>query len=129
VLDPIGPGSRELQPTPDAKDPAVLRRVAQRASAIYNCANPPYHRWSVDWPSLAASLLQTAADVGAVLVTVNDLYGYGPVDYPMTERDLFAPVGIKGQVRAKMWADALAAHQSGRVRVTEAGPPTISVPG
>jgi nucleoside-diphosphate-sugar epimerase len=104
----------------DAADPAALRRVAQGASAIHNCAKPPYQRWAVDWPPRAASLLQTAADVGAVLVTVNNLYGYGPVDPPMTERDPFAPIGIKGQVRARVWADALTAHQSGRVRVTEA---------
>jgi nucleoside-diphosphate-sugar epimerase len=58
--------------------------------------------------------------VGAVLVTVNNLYAYGPLDHPMIERDPFAPAGIKGQVRAKMWADALVAHRSGRVRVTEA---------
>jgi nucleoside-diphosphate-sugar epimerase len=104
----------------DATDQSALSRIAVGASAIYNCANPPYHRWATDWPPLAASLLETATNVGAVLVTVNNLYGYGPVDHPMTERDPFAPVGIKGQVRAKMWADALAAHQSGRVRVTEA---------
>jgi nucleoside-diphosphate-sugar epimerase len=104
----------------DAADRLALSRVAQGASAIYNCANPPYHRWATDWPPIAASLLQTATEVGAVLVTVNNLYAYGPVDHPMTERDPLAPVGIKGQVRAKMWTDALAAHQSGRVRVTEA---------
>jgi len=104
----------------DAADRAALRPVAKGASVIYNCANPPYHRWATDWPPLAASLLETAAEVGAVLVTVNNLYGYGPVDHPMTEGDPFAPVGIKGQIRAKMWTDALAAHRSGRVRVTEA---------
>jgi nucleoside-diphosphate-sugar epimerase len=104
----------------DATDRPALVRVAQGASAIYNCANPPYHRWATDWPPIATSLLQTATEVGAVLVTVNNLYAYGPVDHPMTERDPLAPVGNKGQVRAKMWTDALAAHQSGRVRVTEA---------
>jgi len=104
----------------DASDQTELSRIAVGASAIYNCANPQYHRWVTDWPPLAASLLETATKVGAVLVTVNNLYAYGPVDHPMTERDPFAPVGIKGHVRAKMWTDALAAHQSGRVRVTEA---------
>jgi len=103
----------------DAADQAALRHVAEGASVIYNCANPPYHRWAVDWPPLAASLLETATEVKAVLATVNNLYGYGPVDHPMTERDRFAPVGIKGQVRARMWEDALVAHHSGRVRVTE----------
>ena len=38
----------------------------------------------------------------------------------MTEDTPFNPHGTKGQVRAQMWLDALAAHQAGRVRVTEA---------
>jgi nucleoside-diphosphate-sugar epimerase len=104
----------------DAADRLELSRVARGASAIYNCANPPYHRWATDWPPIADSLLATATEVRAVLVTVNNLYAYGPVDHPMRESDPFAPVGVKGRVRAKMWADALAAHQAGRVRVTEA---------
>lgn len=37
----------------------------------------------------------------------------------MTEDLPAAPVGHKGRVRTKMWADALAAHQAGRARVTE----------
>jgi hypothetical protein len=37
----------------------------------------------------------------------------------MTEDLPAAPVGHKGRVRAKMWSDALAAHEAGRARVTE----------
>jgi nucleoside-diphosphate-sugar epimerase len=38
----------------------------------------------------------------------------------MTERDSQSATGRKGRVRAAMWAEALAAHAAGRVRVTEA---------
>ncbi|MFM7534220.1 MAG: NAD-dependent epimerase/dehydratase family protein [Acidimicrobiales bacterium] len=104
----------------DAADAAAIAAAATGATAIYNCANPAYHRWPTDWPPIAAGLLAAAERHGAVLVTLSNLYGYGPVDRPMTEEHPLASTGTKGRVRATMWADALAAHQAGRVRVTEA---------
>jgi nucleoside-diphosphate-sugar epimerase len=104
----------------DASDAAALRRLASGAAALYNCANPPYHRWPTDWPPIASALLSAAESSGAVLVTANNVYGYGPVDVPMTEDLPFDPPTVKGRVRAKMWHDALAAHTAGRIRATEA---------
>lgn len=104
----------------DAADPAAMAEVANGASAIINAANPrQYHTWLRDWPPLAQSLLTTAETTGAGLVTVSNLYAYGRVDAPMTERTPIAPTGTKGEVRARMWADALAAHEAGRVRACE----------
>ncbi|QGN45412.1 NAD-dependent epimerase/dehydratase family protein [Micromonospora sp. WMMD558] len=103
----------------DATDADRLTALTTGAAALYNCANPAYHRWPVDWPPLAAALLNAAERTGAVLATVGNLYGYGPVDAPMTEATPLAATGTKGRVRNRMWADALAAHQAGRVRVTE----------
>lgn len=103
----------------DAADPAVMARVAAGAGVIYNAASPPYTRWSTDWPPLAASLLSAAESAGAVLVTVGNLYGYGPSAHPMRETDRLSATGAKGRVRARVWQDALAAHQQGRVRATE----------
>ena len=80
---------------------------------MYNCANPPYHRWPELWPPLAAAMLAAAERTGAVLVTMSNLYGYGPVDGPMTEDLPLRPTTAKGRVRAAMWHDALAAHQAG----------------
>ncbi|AVT36752.1 NAD-dependent epimerase/dehydratase family protein [Plantactinospora sp. BB1] len=102
----------------DATDPR-LAELAQGAAAIYNCANPAYHRWATDWPPIAAALLAVAERSGAVLATTGNLYGYGPVDGPITESAPLRPNGVKGRVRARMWQDALAAHEAGRVRVTE----------
>jgi nucleoside-diphosphate-sugar epimerase len=96
-----------------------LTEIAKGADALYNCVNPPYHRWPQEWPPMADALLATAETTGAVLVTLGNLYGYGPVDGPMTENLPLASTGVKGRVRATMWADQLAAHQAGRIRATE----------
>ncbi len=103
----------------DAGDAATMRRITEGAEVLYNCANPQYHRWARDWPPIAASLVSAAEAAGAVLAVLGNLYGYGPVDGPMTEDLPLASTGVKGRVRARMWEDLLAAHRSGRVRVTE----------
>ncbi|MFF4339887.1 NAD-dependent epimerase/dehydratase family protein [Kitasatospora sp. NPDC001540] len=103
----------------DAADTDALTAAAQGAAAVYNCANPPYHRWAEVWPPLAASLLTAAERTGAVLATVSNLYGYGAVDGPMGPDTPLRPNSAKGEVRAAMWREALAAHEAGRVRATE----------
>jgi len=114
----------------DAADAEAMARLADGAAVIYNCVNPAYHRWPTDWPPIAASLLGAAERSGAALVTLSNLYGYGPAArslgvsaydqaHPMTEATPLAATGRKGQVRARVWQDALAAHRAGRVRVAE----------
>lgn len=104
----------------DAADAARLLEITRGAAAIYNCVNPAYHRWVEDWPPVANALLAAATANEAVLVTINNVYAYGAVDHPMVESDPLTATFSKGQVRARMWQDALAAHEAGRVRVTEA---------
>ena len=103
----------------DASDPDLFSRVAQGADVIYNCASPQYHRWATDWPPIAASLLTAAQSSGAVLVSCSNLYVYGPVEHPMREDDPLRG-NAKGQIRAQMWRDALALHEQGTIRTTEA---------
>ena len=114
----------------DAADPDAVAKVTAGADVIYNCVNPPqYDTWVKDWPPVAANLLAAAEDSGAVLVTMGNLYGYGPVDHPMREGDPLASTETKGKIRAQMWADALAAHRAGRVRATEARASDFFGPG
>lgn len=113
----------------DAADPDRVTALARGAAALYNCANPAYHRWATDWPPLASSLLTAAERTGAVLVTTANLYGYGRVDAPMTESTPLAATGEKGRVRNRMWAEALAAHEAGRAHVTEARASDFYGPG
>lgn len=104
----------------DAADRTALIDATRDAATIYNCVNPEYHRWAQEWPPIARNLLAAAEQHGAVLATMSNLYAYGPSTRPFKETDPLSAPGIKGQVRATMWKEALAAHQAGRVRVTEA---------
>jgi len=104
----------------DAADAEALARAAAGADALYNAVNPAYSRWPTDWPPVAAALLTAAERTGAVLVTMGNLYGYGRPSAPMTPDSPLAATDVKGRVRNRMWADALAAHEAGRVRITEA---------
>jgi nucleoside-diphosphate-sugar epimerase len=103
----------------DASDSERLGALAAQAATVFNCVNPAYHRWPTDWPPIAAALLAAAERSGAVLATASNLYGYGPVEGVMTEDLPLAATGPKGRVRARMFADALAAHKAGRLRMTE----------
>lgn len=113
----------------DLSDAGAVRTAAAGAAVVYNCANPTYHRWATDWPPMAAALLDAASAHGSVLVTMSNLYGYGPVDGPLTEDLPLAATGTKGRVRVAMWEEALARHRAGDVRATEARASDFYGPG
>lgn len=112
----------------DASDVDQLTHASRGATAIYNCANPPYHKWSSEWPPLAASILGATQATEAVLVTLSNLYGYGQTD-PMRSSDTLQPPSVKGSMRTEMWRQALEAHEAGRVRITEARASDFIGPG
>ncbi|MFI1937916.1 NAD-dependent epimerase/dehydratase family protein [Streptomyces purpureus] len=103
----------------DAADSERLVEASQGAAAIFSCAAPPYHRWVAEWPALASSLCAAAEATGAVLVMLGNLYGYGPVDGPMTEKLPLAATGPKGRVRAAVWERARTLHDQGRIKAVE----------
>ena len=104
----------------DASDADALSGIARGAHALLNCANPrDYTVWEEVWPPLAASLLTTAERTGATLVTAASLYPYGPLDGPATEGLPDRATDHKGRLRARMWADAKAGHDAGRLRAVE----------
>ena len=103
----------------DVADRDTLIALTKGADALYNCVNPPYHRWQQDWPTMADALLATAEATGAVYAMIGNLYIYGPPDGPMAESDSLNASSAKAQVRVNMWQQALAAHDAGRARVTE----------
>lgn len=104
----------------DASDAEALTRVAEGAAVLHNCANPgDYTQWEQTWPPLATSLLTTAERTGAVYAITGNLYPYGPVDGPMHPGLPDAATDHKGVLRARLWADARAAHEAGRVRAVE----------
>ncbi|WP_440070090.1 NAD-dependent epimerase/dehydratase family protein [Streptosporangium sp. OZ121] len=111
------PGVRRV--AADVSDRERLTALTGGAAVLYNCVNPRYHEWARDWPPLAASLLGAAETAGAGYVILGNLYVYAAPDRPMREGDPLDPPSAKGAIRVKVWRDALAAHEAGRVRVTE----------
>ncbi|WP_291055843.1 NAD-dependent epimerase/dehydratase family protein [Herbiconiux sp.] len=104
----------------DATDAAALTELASGADVLYNCANPgDYTKWDATWPPLATSLLETARRTGAVYAITGNLYPYGPVDGSMYEGLPDAATDHKGVLRARMWAEAKAAHEAGELRAVE----------
>jgi nucleoside-diphosphate-sugar epimerase len=103
----------------DATDAERLTSLTVGAAALYNCASPQYHQWFTDWPPLAKAFLTAAERTGAVLVSMSNLYGYGPVDGPIGQKTPIAATHPKLLLRARMWNDQLAAQQEGGIRTTE----------
>jgi len=103
----------------DAGNAEAITKAATGAAAIYNCANPPYHRWPIEWPPIHVSLMTAAECTGAVLVMMDNLYGFGPGStMPMREGDATNATGDKGAVRRRMADDLLAGHAADRFRAT-----------
>ncbi|MFC6160146.1 NAD-dependent epimerase/dehydratase family protein [Kribbella jiaozuonensis] len=115
-----GPAHPRIERVPaDANDAAALTEHAAGVQTIFNCAMPPYDKWPALFPPLAAANLAAAQRSGADYVMLGNIYAYGAVEGPLSADLPLAPTSVKGKVRARMWEDALAAHEAGRVRVTE----------
>lgn len=105
--------------TADATDPQALLTHCRGAAALYQCAQPAYHRWPQDFPPLHHAVLTAAERSAAPLITVGNLYGYGEFDGPVSESHPLRPNSVKGRVRADLWSEQLAAHRSDRIRTAE----------
>jgi nucleoside-diphosphate-sugar epimerase len=102
----------------DATDAEAAVDAAKGAAVIYQCLNAPYHQWPERFPPLQRGVLAAAERTGALLVSLENLYGYGPVgSRPLTEDLPLAATGAKGRARAAMTAELLAAADAGRVRI------------
>ena len=98
----------------DASDHDFATRSARRATVVYQALNPPYHQWPERFPGLQDSVVAAARASGAVLVSMENLYMYGPTGgTAMAEGSSFAPNTRKGEVRAAMARQLEAAHDRG----------------
>jgi nucleoside-diphosphate-sugar epimerase len=102
----------------DAADPDAATDAAKGAAVVYQCLNAPYPQWPELFPPLQRGALAAAERAGALLVTLENLYGYGPTGgKPMTENLPLAATTVKGRTRAAMTGELLAAAAAGRVRI------------
>jgi nucleoside-diphosphate-sugar epimerase len=111
---PDGADSREA----DVTDHEAAVDAAKGASIIYQCLNAPYTEWPEQFPPLQRGVMAAAERSGALLVTLENLYGYGPTGgTPMTEASPLAATTVKGRARVAMTRELLAASHAGRIRI------------
>lgn len=103
----------------DAYDVASAKQAASGATHIYQCAQPEYHEWTEKFPPLQRSIIEAAAETGAKLIVMENLYMYGDPDgKPISENSPYQPHTRKGKVRLAMTEELFAAHKSGKIRAT-----------
>jgi nucleoside-diphosphate-sugar epimerase len=110
------PGARAV--TVNVLDTEGLSKVIAGASAVYQASQPEYHRWPQEFPALQDSVVRATRNTNAVLVAVENLYGYGPVAGPITEKLALSATTRKGKTRADLWHSLEAEHRAGRLKAT-----------
>jgi nucleoside-diphosphate-sugar epimerase len=102
----------------DVTDAEAAIDAAKGAAVVYQCLNAPYTQWPRLFPPLQRNALAAAERAEALLVTLENIYGYGPTGgVPMTEDLPLMATTSKGRTRAAMTAELLAAEKAGRVRI------------
>lgn len=92
----------------DATDAAQLAELAKGADAIFMCAMAAYHRWPTDFFPIMDGTVKAAEQVGAKLLVVGNVYGYGAQAVSPLTPDLEPdPTSRKGTTRHIMWQRAL----------------------
>ena len=105
--------------TGDATDPAFTMAVCAGADSVTFCLNAAtYAGWAEEFPPLQQGVLAGAANAGARLVVLDNLYAYGsPRGHSLVETMSANPTSKKSATRAAMTDTLLRAHQQGRVDV------------
>ena len=102
----------------DAGDVGAAAEAASGAAVIYQCLNAPYSKWPRQFPPLQRGVLAAAERLDALLVSLENLYGYGPTGgAPMTEDLPLVASTVKGRTREAMTQELLEARDSGRVHI------------
>ncbi len=92
----------------DATDAAQLAGLSKGADAIFMCAMAEYHRWPTDFFPIMDGVVTAAEQVGARLLVVGNVYGYGEgAASPLTPQMAPDPTTRKGTTRHIMWQRAL----------------------
>jgi nucleoside-diphosphate-sugar epimerase len=105
----------------DLTDPTFAADAVDGAAIVYQCLNPPYHRWAEEFPGLQDAAVSAARSAGARFVSFENTYMYGDTKgEPMTETTPIQAHTRKGKVRAAMAEQLRALHEAGDLRISTA---------
>ncbi|MFK0731350.1 MAG: NAD-dependent epimerase/dehydratase family protein [Gloeotrichia echinulata GP01] len=102
----------------DATDANNVRLICQGATAVYNCANPPYTEWALKFPPIMNGIIDGIAGTETKIVFADNLYMYGSVSGKIVENLPYRATGHKGCTRAQMSMNLMESHKKGKVRAT-----------
>lgn len=115
----------------DLLDADQTMRAVQGSEIVYLTAGLPMdtQRWVAQWPILMRNTIEACAAHGAKLVFFDNTYMYPQTAQPQTEDTAFLPNGAKGEVRAAIATDLLAAIAQQRVQGLICRAPEFYGPG
>jgi nucleoside-diphosphate-sugar epimerase len=101
----------------DLLDAAATKQAVEDDASVYLLAGLQYRAavWADQWPTVMRNVIEACAVRRARLVFFDNVYMYGRVDGPMTEDTPINPCSRKGEVRARIAADLMAAVKAGRL--------------
>lgn len=116
--------------TGELNDPGFAQRAVFGSEVVYQCTQPAYHRWALEFPALQQHIIDATIAAGADLVIADNLYSYGdPNGAIIVDASPRHPQTRKGLLRKRLADEALAAHEAGLLRVTLARPSNYFGPG
>lgn len=110
------PGARPIAAS--VLDADRLKEIVAGADAVYQACQPEYHRWPEEFPAMQDSIVRALRGSETVLVAVENLYGYGRVNGPISQSLPLVAKGRKGKARADLWRSLEAESKAGRLKAT-----------
>ncbi|MRN53320.1 NAD-dependent epimerase/dehydratase family protein [Paenibacillus monticola] len=101
----------------DLSDIEQAKASLKHASVVFQCAQPPYQKWSKLFMPFQDHIISGAMAAGAKLVAAENMYMYGLVKGSMHEQLPYATNTKKGQVRASMSEKLLKLYQNGTMQM------------
>ncbi len=98
-------------------EPEFAEAAMAGAAVVYDCMNPPYHRWPELLLPIARGALLGATRASAKLVALDCLYMYGRPTGALDEDSPLVPCSKKGELRVQLAELRLAAHRRGDLTV------------
>ncbi|WP_169084106.1 NAD-dependent epimerase/dehydratase family protein [Paenibacillus sp. PL91] len=102
----------------DLMDKEQAREIMKGSKTVFQCAQPPYHKWTERFIPFQDHIISGVIAAGARLIVAENLYMYGQVKGGMHENLPYSAVTKKGQVRAAMSRTLSKLYQDGTLQVT-----------
>lgn len=99
-------------------DKVQAKNIIKGSRVVYQCAQPPYHKWGEMCIPLQDNIIAGAIAAGAKLVAAENMYMYGWVKGSMHESLPYSATTKKGKVRAAMSRTLTKLHEEGSLQVT-----------